>query len=422
MGTREEARDYRQKRQIPEALAAYRSLWQVEPQERQVWDGWGYAWCLYQQKDYAQAFEIVNEAEQVGTLPILSSLKAWCLYQLYIVSGRELESATQQILNCGDPYSSYSPALKAVLACVDASTQPQQALSCLQQLDPQKLSQVGESQTDSRGRSVNLPSDWLRYQSRLSKTYLALADAKACENVCREVLQQRQPAQQALWFQRRLAQSLVAQQQFDEARQIYSRLMHSQKQWFLCKELAQIEYQLGQEKQALALAAEAALRPGDSDKKINLFETLARWLAPADPALSQQHWELVVAIRQQAGWPVSAELQQQAQLSPDTRLSVKTLLQQLLPHWQSLANSVHSHPATTHRGTITKLLPNAHSGFIVDDQGQHWYFRAKSLAATPVMGLAVCFCLQDSFDHKKQRNTQEAVAIRIQEDSDAAHS
>ncbi|MGL4410584.1 MAG: hypothetical protein ACRCTF_00370, partial [Bacteroidales bacterium] len=66
-------------------------------------------------------------------------------------------------------------------------------------------------------------------------------------------------------------------------------------------------------------------------------------------------------------------------------------------------------------GRIKTILPNGISGFISVDQETSYFFIFRNARIRPDMivpGLPVVFYLEDSYDHKRERNTKVAVSVR----------
>lgn len=423
----------RKQRQLEVALPLFRRIWYEFPVERSAWDGWGYAWCLYQQRHYSRAMAVISEALSLESLEVLTTLKAWCLYQTTFHEDPLPRHAGQTLdcilALCQQAELKYSPVLRALFKAIDSLDKHkpehmQQALDWLLHLDPEQLSRQPQQFTDSQGKTRSLPSDWLRYQSRLSEALLATQQAQACIAACEAVL--AAPAAevqsgQRLWFQRRLARAFLQGGQQQAALQLYTQLLKRKQDWFLYKEYAEALLVDQQFEAALQAACQGALAAGEPAKKVRLYAWLAEQLADKQPAVAQQHLVWLACLRQQQGWPLSA---QQAELLAGLPqgFEPRKLYHQLRQFWREQLPAQPASAALAERpsgerlkGKIFRLMPHGRAGFIRDQQGQSWYFQCHELPKDKpqekLEGQAVSFGLKAGYDHKKQCETQQATAI-----------
>lgn len=124
--------------------------------------------------------------------------------------------------------------------------------------------------------------------------------------------------------------------------------------------------------------------------------------------MAQEHRILVLALRQENGWPVPPMLFQAAG-QPAVIPASRDLLQKLKPFWQKQLPT-----QERYQGQIQTLLPNGKAGFIQVDRKTSYYFQVRDFkgpAAQLEVGLKVGFEIKEGFDHKKQRDSLQAIRI-----------
>lgn len=416
---RQQAKSAREAGEIASALKLYRQIWYEYPQDRSEWDAWGYARCYYAQKDYRRAFAVLKAARELAPeASRLKNLQAWCLYHLVLKADTlpaDVDTQAMEILRLSQPEDPYGPWQRTVFRMLNHYREPFDAprmLDWLARIDPASLSR--EAETYQQGEKVRrLPSPWLRYVGRQSEALLRTEAFAACERLCREVLSAADtvvPGSQRIWFERRLARCLVAMGQTQEAIVLYRCLVKRKPDWFLLHELAGALRQGQAGAEALAVAARAALAPGEPEKKLRLYRLLAELVADTDAELARQHRLLEAALRAQNGWRLSDEQAELLKTGGETSLAER--FRALHPLWRNWAGEKTEQRVN---GRIEKLLPHGQAGFLRLERGETVYFRTADFldgSERLSAGTRVSCRLKEGFDAKKQKSALQAVSIR----------
>lgn len=444
---RRQASDLRKQGELKKALSLFRRIWHEYPEERSAWDAWGYAWCYYRLGEFALALSILHEGRQQDPeLPALKSLEAWCWYKQTFgfeqnanaklkSSSSELEQKALRILSLSQADDSMSPYLRTVFKMLEYYQDPWQAegsKSWLERLNPDALSQESEviklkSSQGQNSRTQRLPSNWLRYQARLSEYLLRTAQYEACLACCQQVLiapASHVSRQQRIWFLRRQGRCLIALKQLDSAIAVYWDILDIKTDWFLYKELAEILWQADQFEEALKMAQQAATEPGELSKKLNLWMLLADCYHQAGQAeLAQNCRLLALQIRREQGWTIPENLQALHQRFVQLESS-QVLWRKLQAEWPTMpkqsskVSSTKKHALSkaqsqTAQGKITKILPHGQAGFIHLKQGKHVYFKLCDFKGEQAVqeGMLITCELREGFDPKKQKPSLQAINI-----------
>lgn len=404
-----------------EALKLYRQLWYVHREWCGVWEGWGYAQCLYKLKQYAQSLAQCEEALTVWPeYEPLRHLMAWCLYQIRLKVEKlpldEVLSVLQKILDLSSVSDTYGPAIKAIFFVVDKCADEQEyerVLEYLALIDPEHLSPEPEKFQDASGKKRSLPSLRLRWYTRQSEALMQTGAVNPAAELCRRVLLwEGLSKDQRVWFERRLARCVQANGQLEEACTLYERILQFKQDWYLRKEYAALLDQCQKRSEALRQACLAALAPGEESKKLNLYLLLADWLSD-QPKLAQAHRLLVLRLRQNHGWPLPEPLWKAAGC-PNSLPTVTELLKQLKPFW--LQNEPQKNFSMKRlRGKIHSVFPHGQAGFVRVDRSTQYYFLSRDFKGDLGLlkpGLSVSFELKQGFDRKKNQPAMQAYKLR----------
>lgn len=131
--------------------------------------------------------------------------------------------------------------------------------------------------------------------------------------------------------------------------------------------------------------------------------------------LAGKHILLSAKVREEKGWKIPERLSkliEEFNIDLSSSPSSKELLAELKNYWNSLKFS--DKPKVT--GVIKKLLPNGKAGFIQGNKGKSYYFKIKSFRGHRddlEEGIPVSFYVEKGFDHKKGKESEEAVRIEL---------
>lgn len=418
------AQAQRKAKQYAGAVATYGQLWASHAAQCSEWEAWGYAFCLKQERHYAQALAVCRAAypRWPASAP-LNNLYAWCIYFTELApspvadEARFLRAAKAVVGLCTptDPYSAHGRAVRRVLEHLhELATYPTGAvLEWTGLLSPAHLSDQPRqfAGPDGKPRAVASPRE--QYYGWRSRALLASGQAQACAELCQTALAELPKLHHGneVWLARRLAHAHAALGQPQAALAQLTALLRRRDEWFIRHEVAQLHAQLGDQAAALEQGALAALAPGDPPKKLKLYHWLGELLDQAgQPEAALAHFGLEAALRKAHQWPVGTALA--ARLAGAPPVQWRPALATLRPKWQQLAGGG---PATTHQGRIKSLLPHGKAGFVQAQGGAAYYFRIDQWRGQPAdlrPGLAVAFELAAGHDAKKNQPTQMAVRLR----------
>ncbi|RMH69278.1 MAG: hypothetical protein D6685_01445, partial [Bacteroidetes bacterium] len=127
---------------------------------------------------------------------------------------------------------------------------------------------------------------------------------------------------------------------------------------------------------------------------------------------ARQTLALVLALRQEEGWPVKGTLRERVQaLQVQPAASVREAERSLRRQWQEHLDRLEPRQ----EGEIASVLPGGKAGFVRTAEGQSFFFRASELkGARPEPGLRVSFRTAPGYDRKKQKATIDAIDLRPQ--------
>jgi cold shock CspA family protein len=206
------------------------------------------------------------------------------------------------------------------------------------------------------------------------------------------------------------------------AAELFPLLNHPKADAYLKADLGELEFQLGNLKEAHRLLCEAVLNPQSEQYKLGYFVTMARIsLAEQQPVSAAESIALAIAIRQKEDWSIPAEL---SRVEKDTRemLSAQGLDWPDLPqdpralsilcmqHWRTESTSGLKRVT----GRIGRINPEKKHTFIHRDDGEKPVFTLRrDLPKNCDEGDKVEFALKPSFDRKKNEASVQAVDIRV---------
>lgn len=422
---RTKAKELRDQKQYGQALPLYQQCWQGYPNERTAWDGWGYAYCLNKEKRYPEALDICREVYKLDAAfgPIKSQY-AWAIYYTEIKvdkvdnAGKFLKAA-QAILDLSTQADQYGPYTRVVFEVAKHFKQPyhpEQILQWLEKLDPAQLRDDTFAFADSGGKQREMASDKEQYYALKAKALLHTGQYQACIKTCDAALQlfKEFHYDNDIWFKKHIAGATFKLGDSAKALEILKALLLRRKEWFIEQDIAEIYGEMGDDKQALAYAVDAALNFGDMQMKLGVYQFMAELLqkqGKTEPA--KKHIELICKIRTEREWKIDNNLSNLIatyRISPGDLPSSQSIFQELKKIWETMKFENREKL----KGQIKTILPDGKAGFIETQSGQSYYFKTaafKGSRAKLSPGLAVTFYLEDSFDHKKDRMSKVAVNV-----------
>ncbi len=289
---------------------------------------------------------------------------------------------------------------------------PTLILQLLEKLDFNSL----QDTATPAGNGKNFPSHREQYICHYSKALFMAEDYRRCCDYCNSIISgsEKLSHDNRIWIMRRLALSHFHLQEPEIAYPILQQVASQKQDWYILFELAQIAISLENHDEALRYAARAAITAGKMEMKIHLWDFLFsllkthKYYQEAVKCLS-----LAAALRFQHGWKLDAGLYKELSalnLEVPALPPAHDIFGELMPRLQDLTIDKDSFK----EGTVQNILPHGKAGFIRSGDCSY-YFKASECRFSPSElspGLRVSFCLQNSFDPKKQVDSEIAVAIQ----------
>lgn len=434
---KQQATEFRKAKNYVQALPLYKQLWEEYRESCDVWEGWAYAFCLKQQKDYKKSLEICRE---VYTLkPDFKNIRdvyAWSIYYteiavqainnetLFFKAGNGiLQLSTQEDKSVtkepNHPCIYTMTVFKILEYLNDKAIYPtDKILEWTDKLNFEFLDNNPYSFTDKEGNTRELASKKEQYFMWRTKALLKKQSYQECIDLCENALNifEKFHYGNDVWFARRISLSYKGLGQPETALEQLKNLLKRKNEWFIQKEIAEIYLEQGDKDQALKFALDSALNFGDADKKMNLYLLLADILqqqGKIDEA--RKHIEFICKIRQESQWRMDNDLQKQITLfSIDVEKlpDFKVILKELRRIWDNLKYN----PEYQLRGFIKTILPNGRAGFIEIERNKSYYFQIKDFTGRRDLikeGQKVTFFLIDAFDQHRNQPTKNAVNIKL---------
>lgn len=423
-GSRARADELRKNSQFEEAATEYALIWP----NADKWTGWGFAHCLRKAGQSERALAVARDLYQLDAeFRLGRSVYAWALYDTVI---RGAESIDENVLksaelivslaNGADAYSATSAYPITVLHIAKLWSQKQRdvhVLEWLKKLDPTQLATDPGKGTDERGRDRELASRRERYYSLLTHALERLGRWQECFDISSKAMSDCGALHHDndVWFARRIALAKQKLGRPKEAVEDLQRLAERKQSSFLHSDIASAAWDAGDDQTTLKHALHALVAPQDIGFKLEAVRMIAEVLwqrGEKDPA--RRHVQLCIAVRAMKGWNPSPELSTlaanwQVAATDDAANIVQRELELLWKRWfdDLMPRKI---------GSVTKLLPNGHAGFIQSSDHEDFYFDArdwKGRRSAMAEGAQVTFATRQGFDRKRDRSTTVACDIRI---------
>jgi tetratricopeptide (TPR) repeat protein len=337
-------------------------------------------------------------------------LYAWCIYYTEIkpepvkdeVTFFRAAAAIAGLTQQADTYSAYTLTVFKVLNYLNgkASLPVDAILKWTEMLNPELLSTTVVTITDRTGKERELASQREQYYMWRTRALLEKGRWEECIALCQQALTSVSPLHydNEVWFGWRIALSHEGNGELLIALDELKALLRRKKEWFIEKEIAELCYKQGNDKEALTYALDSALAYGDVDKKVNLYRLMADILIRLkmeDEAAA--HQKLYAMLR--SGQADSAKVD-------DTVREIKQI-------WQKLRFA----DRPIYSGNVCTVLPSGKAGFIKADNRQTYYFQFKDFKGRREflsVGLPVTFFVEKGYDKKKDKEAEIAVNVKPQ--------
>ena len=424
---KKEADDFRKNKNYSSAQSLYKKLWEEYREQCNEWEGWGYAYCLKQAKEYKLGLNICREIYKIKPdFKHNNSVYSWCIYHTEVKKKQnneeDLLKAGGAILKLCEQDDKYSPYTKTVFEILKflkkkAIYPYDQILSWLEKVDCNKLSFESPKYPDQNNKLIKKASEKENYYSYKSKALLQKKDYKKCISCSEEGLDLLQNKgfhyDNDIWFKRNIALSYDKLGEKEKSLKILLEILPHKAEWYIYKDIADIYYYQDDWDKALQYAINGVRLFGDDDKKINLYFLIAQILDKKQKNNeAKKHFEFVCQLKKWEIKDKDKELKSfinQYNLKLDNSIGLKENKKKLKKIWESFKNRKN--------GTITNILPNGRAGFLEDNNSKEpRYFKINTPKSWHQKGIKVTFEEIEGYDRKKKQNVTNATNVKIAKD------
>ena len=408
---------------LPRAELLYRELWSSE--NKNVWDARGLVNALRKQGRFDEAIVVGREALGIDPSfdPILGEL-SWAIWQSSIkpVEQRINDVVVDEVVRLReasqDPYGQYVAFTRCLLDVSKRDVEhkdPGRADRLTALLDAARLDGA-----TNRFDGKTLPGDRQRLYTLRSKTLKAMSrwqDLERHGNAVAADTSIRWANDGDVWIERWRIEAIFQLGRIEEAFQATTTLLKRFDEWYVHADLARYLYLLDRKDEALVEILKAANGQGPFDFKVNAFKLLAGLLeAMGRPELAGPFAQATISIRSDKGWPADVEVAaicDRIGWTPSDA-NLRAVQRDVGEALAALVNEMD--PPLS--GTVTTVLPSGKSGFIKDESGVDRFFGGRDITFSSdrlAVGLRVTFRPTKSFDKKKDRESDAATDLRIEE-------
>ena len=420
---RAKADELRRSGRFDEAAKEYAALWP----DGDPWTGWGYAYCLRKLGRSSEAVEVAREVHTLApAFRFGRSMYAWALYdgiRGIDVPESELLTAAETIVRLAgsdeQAYSPTSPFVATVLRVAKAWAmrgRDVRVLEWLNKLDPTQLPTEPHSWSDETGRKRELASARERYYAIRTHALERLRRWQECLEVTNRALTDCGPLHHDndVWFARRVALAKLNLGRPHEALAELEGLAARKSTPFMQTDIAKAAWTAGDVERTFKHALQALQAAGDIRFKLEAVRLLAEVLwRRGEVDYARTHLALCVALRNSKGWKPNEELTKLATSWEVSRIlgDPNPILSELRLLWKRWNDDL----APRRTGTIVRMFPHGHAGFIRSDDSGQFYFDIRDWEdrrSKPSEGARVTFNTRPGFDRKRQRSTTVACEVR----------
>ena len=326
----------------------------------------------------------------------------------------QLKIANQIItMTAQENYSPYENTVWRILDALEKSKISNKAevmLSYIKKLDHTKLSRTPFQAANDR----ELASDQERWFSHYSKLTHKLHLYEECIDISTKFVHAftKFHYNNDIWAQRRIALCYMELGNVEKAKDMLQQTLKKFDNTNIYAALMEVAIREQDVVLAKSYAANAILnRAGEMHHKVKVLQSLAVLFEADEPKLAYAHYALLHSVRKKQAWPVLPHVVEKINAYEKEELP---LLDQraLKKYWEELAATLYP----TYEGEIAVIFGNEESGKIkMNDEEYYFSLRKnKQLKKNELqLGRKVTFRIKESFDYKKQRDSYEAIAMKL---------
>ncbi len=417
--------------QYEEVLPLCKQLYEVFNETNELWDVHQYVNCLKKLNKLDEAeyicSNVYNEFKdkdliQEKSRPFLyiMNLYAWIINDKYVKTIRQ------------EDYKYVEVVLDRLILLYDLLQKtksntpsfPYCALTVLNQLNKLSrainnekclciLNKIESSTLTSEPRYILEPSGKTRELSSLKEDFYKLKSDfllnnkqyEECIVCCNEAIETIDNFHYSneIWFSRKISMALGYLGNIDEAIHKLEKLIVVSDKWFLLYEIGKYYQQLNQYDNALKYMLRAVCTKDPEKMKVSLIETIGDLFNKlGDKSFAQDNFIYARQIRKDNGWSVSFNLNKK--IAEDRTITFKEIKNKWFHKLYKMIGSK--------QGKVAKLFQNKSGGFVQSDK--LYYFQFKNFFGKCDLlkiGDYVEFIVVNSYDKKKEKETEEAVAM-----------
>lgn len=411
-----------------------------DPAVRNQFNEWDYFYlskCLYSQKNYEENLNVYKEL--IKKYPNLDSLNnskdalnnrmGWSIYYVYLKNfdyergNRNLyyKRVDYVLRKCSD--SEYSPKKFIAQRAVDDIFKQKMAVNINYELADRYLSAIDPLQLDTTekelevdGRRIRAASEREQWYVRKIKALIELNEYEQCLKYADDAFENidRFHNDANHWINYRRAKSLFALGDLEQAEKTIKSIQQQKfTHWCLYGLLFEIASSKGQKDEAMRYGALCSTADRTHSPRVSFYEKYAGFLLENGyQEEASLIYRLVELIRIEKEWKVKSFPKGYSHPDEVASLDKKEVLKKISPFW----NKERERGLDFREGTISKILKNGKTGFIVDSEGNSYYFDIRDFtkrinALEP--GLRVRYTLEDRLDASKGIIKPNAVQISL---------
>lgn len=406
------------------AAEFFRKCWNLQKNEEHAWRLVSSLRHLHLREE---AWQVIYEAaEIVSDSELINTQHAWLLYDFDLAEAKAKKHHAK-ILDVASQITDMKPdgilLQLAVFAASDAAkalNMPEKILEVLGLLDKNSLEKTPR---EYNGKKI---LSWReRWYFACINALFELGNFSECRQTALEAYKDF-PAK--IEFSRKAALCLAEMgSHFEAAEELETLVRGRRAPWYMYSDLARLWFEAGHIDEAWKNASSAAQASGELKTKVNLYYLMARMLmAKGQREGAAAHALLASAARTEQGWSVPGclvEILKTLNASAENA-NIGALLSECRKYWGSanefvVRNKTEKSIAKTDKterfeGAVLMQSPTIPFAFIKssDFENNIYVKTAEIPAECRKAGAQVSFCIQSSYDAKKNRQSLRAVEVR----------
>lgn len=420
---RKQAQKQKNQNNWADAITLYKKIY--SPQCNR-WLAWEYADCLKKLSRLDDAITVSkNIYQRDKEFTHNNNFLSWLLYEKYFKHPKtdynfnELNHLYEIALSITtfttqDGKSSYEFTIIQMLKLLKkyGNNPVPKILTLLEKLNVQKLSdKAGTYELKGREKEYQSPKEM--FYAMKTKALLDSKHYTECISCCDEALLRLEHFHHdnKVWIIARKAVSMANNGIPDEAILELKKALIHKRHWSLLEKIAEVYLIKQDTSNALLYFSMAAISNDPPKMKVTLYMKMVNLLySVGDNENAWKHLCFSKEIREKEQWNIPASMQQLQMKLSVYKFSNEVQLYQLKEFWLQTIYA----KLGKHNGVINKINAGGKTGFILCD-GKSYFFRGQSFVERPNFKEhdKVIFCLVESFDVKKQRQSLECSYIKF---------